>query len=127
MDTKISFDLVSPEKLIFNDSVFISSKIGNMILKDCKLEIVDNEKIIKLKVLLDVLNEKKFYQKFQIPKSSRINLKNIYAILNIKPNISAKNESLLDLVRSLICSDSILPNCFVFSKSELLITKSNSF
>ena len=31
-----------------------------------------------LKILLDILNEKKFYQKIQIPKSSRIKLKNVY-------------------------------------------------
>ena len=74
---KINLSILN-EKLIFNDSIFTSNKIGNMILKDCSLEIVDNEKIVKLKILLDILNEKKFYQKIQIPKSSRIKLKNVY-------------------------------------------------
>ena len=60
-----------------------------MILKDCVLEIIDGEKIIKLVGLLKVLNEKKFYQKIQIPKSNRIKLKNIY--FEIEKNLD-KNE-----------------------------------
>ena len=77
------------KKIVLNNSVFISDKIGNMILKDCVLEIVDGEKIIKLVGLLKVLNEKKFYQKIQIPKSNRIKIKNIY--FEMEKNLD-KNE-----------------------------------
>jgi len=77
------------EKLILNDSTFISSKIGNMILKNSSLEIVDDNQVIKLGVLLNIFNEKKFYQKIQIPKSNRIKLKNIY--VELEKNIN-KNE-----------------------------------
>tara|TARA_B100001996_G_scaffold29939_1_gene22808 strand:+ start:7 stop:1557 length:1551 start_codon:yes stop_codon:yes gene_type:complete len=69
------------QKLILNDSIFISEKIGNMILKNGILEIIEDEKILKLDILFDVINEKKFFQKIQIPKSNRIKLKNIYIVL----------------------------------------------
>ena len=43
-------------KLFFNDSIFISEKIGSMVFEKSLLEIVDDEKIIKLAIFLDVLN-----------------------------------------------------------------------
>ncbi len=75
-------------KFILDNSIFISDKIGKIVLKDCNLEIVNGERIFKSKILFDISDEKKFYQKFQIPKKSRIKLNNIYVVFekNFKTN-----------------------------------------
>ena len=39
---------------------------------------MDDKKIFKAKLLFDVIDQKKFYQKLQVPKSNRKNLNNIY-------------------------------------------------
>ena len=65
-------------KLILNNSVFISDKIGKMFFADSVLESIDKKKIFKSKILFEIYNQKKFFQKLQIPKNSRINLNNIY-------------------------------------------------
>ena len=65
-------------KLILNNSVFISDKIGKMFFVDSVLESIDKKKIFQSKILFEIYNQKKFFQKLQIPKNSRINLNNIY-------------------------------------------------
>ena len=65
-------------KLMLNNTVFISDKIGKMFFVDSVLESIDKKKIFKSKILFEIYNQKKFFQKFQIPKTSRINLNNIY-------------------------------------------------
>ena len=65
-------------KLMLNNSVFISDKIGKMFFLDSVLESVDKKQIFKSKILFEIYNQKKFFQKLQIPKTSRINLNNIY-------------------------------------------------
>ena len=65
-------------KLMLNNSVFISDKIGKMFFLDSVLESVDKKQIFKSKILFEINNQKKFFQKLQIPKTSRINLNNIY-------------------------------------------------
>ena len=51
-----------------------------MYLKDCKLEIIDGSKIFKSKILLEIYDEKKFYQRLQVPKNNRIKINNIYFV-----------------------------------------------
>ena len=65
-------------KLMLNNSVFISDKIGKMFFLDSVLETVDKKQIFKSKILFEINNQKKFFQKLQIPKTSRVNLNNIY-------------------------------------------------
>ena len=65
-------------KLMLNNSVFISDKIGKMFFLDSVLESVDKKQIFKSKILFEINNQKKFFQKLQIPKTSRVNLNNIY-------------------------------------------------
>ena len=65
-------------KLMLNNSVFISDKIGKMFFVDSVLESIDKKKIFQSKILFEIYNQKKFFQKLQIPKNSRINLNNIY-------------------------------------------------
>ncbi len=49
-----------------------------MILNDSTIEIIDDRKLFKSKILFKLNDQKKFYQKLQIPKSNRIKLSNIY-------------------------------------------------
>ena len=74
-------------KLALNNSVLISNKIGKMFFKDSVIEIIDNKKIFKSKILFKISNEKKFYQKLQISKNVRIKLNDIYFELEKDLNI----------------------------------------
>tara|TARA_Y100000590_G_scaffold468462_1_gene651318 strand:- start:998 stop:2593 length:1596 start_codon:yes stop_codon:yes gene_type:complete len=74
---KINFNIING-KFFLNDSSFTSDKIGKIFLEDAILESIENKKVFKSKIFFKILNQKKFYQKLQIPKSSRINLNNIY-------------------------------------------------
>jgi hypothetical protein len=58
-----------------------------MLFIDSVLETVDNKTIFKSKILFKISNQKKFYQKLQIPKNSRIKLFNIYLELEKDLNI----------------------------------------
>ena len=74
-------------KLVLNNSVLISNKIGKMFFKDSVIEIIDNKKIFKSKILFKISNEKKFYQELQISKNVRIKLNDIYFELEKDLNI----------------------------------------
>ena len=65
-------------KLILDNTTFFSNKIGKMIFTNSFIEQKDDKRIFKSNILFELLNQKKFYQKLQIPKNSRIELKNIY-------------------------------------------------
>ena len=75
------------EKLILNNTVISSNKIGKITFLDSNIESIDNKKIFKSKILFEISNQKKFYQKLQIPKNSRIKLFNIYFELEKDLNI----------------------------------------
>jgi hypothetical protein len=74
-------------KLMLSNSALISDKIGEMLFIDSFLESIDNKKIFKSKILFKISNQKKFYQKLQIPKNNRIKLNNIYFELEKDLNI----------------------------------------
>ena len=65
-------------KLILDNTTFFSNKIGKMIFTNSFIEQKDDKRIFKSNILFELLNQKKFYQKLQIPKSKRIKLNNIY-------------------------------------------------
>tara|TARA_Y100000590_G_scaffold431498_1_gene546365 strand:+ start:1512 stop:3113 length:1602 start_codon:yes stop_codon:yes gene_type:complete len=65
-------------KIILDKSTLISTKIGNVSFTDAIVETINGNKIFKAKILFTINNQRKFYQKLQVPKSSRIKLKNIY-------------------------------------------------
>ena len=56
----------------------ISKKIGKVTFLDCVIQEKDDKKIFKAKLLFDIIDQKKFYQKLQVPRSNRRNLNNIY-------------------------------------------------
>ena len=65
-------------KLVFDDSFLKSKKIGKLKFFDSSLKDIDDEQIFRSKILFEISDQKNFYKKFQILKSKRINLKNIY-------------------------------------------------
>ena len=65
-------------KLILNDSYLKSNKIGKLFIEESGIQLKDNKRILKLKMFYQIFDQKKFYQKLQIPKNVRINLNNIY-------------------------------------------------
>jgi len=74
---KINLEILNG-KLMFNNSTMTSKKIGKIIFLDSVIQENDGKKIFKSKFLFDIINEKKFYQKLQVPKSNRKKLNNIY-------------------------------------------------
>ena len=63
---------------MFNDSTMTSKKIGKITFLNSVIQEKDDRKIFKSKLLFDIIDQKKFYQKLQVPKSNRKNLNNIY-------------------------------------------------
>ena len=74
-------------KLIINDTVLISNKIGKLKFIESKLLEINNEQIIKTKILFNITDQKKFYQLFQVPKNNRMELNNIYVEVEKNLNI----------------------------------------
>ena len=73
-------------KLLFDDTVFISDKIGKLTFVNSQLLEQDNQNHFSAKILFKIENQKKFYQTFQILKSDRLKLKDIYIELDKKMN-----------------------------------------
>jgi len=94
-------------KLMLNNSVLIADKIAKMYLIDSVLEQTDDNKIFKSKILFEISNQKKFFQKLQFPKTNRLKLNNIYLeverdlkksetrIIKLMLNKEKKNNSLI--------------------------------
>ena len=95
---KIKINFVNG-KLILNDTLLISNKIGKMYFNNSFIEIVEDRKILKSKIFFEIESQKKLYQKLQIPKKNRIKLENIYLEV----------EKDLDI-------DEIIINKFIFNK-----------
>ena len=74
-------------KLIINDTTLISNKIGKLKFIESKLLEINNEQIIKTKILFNITDQKKFYQLFQVPKNNRMELNNIYVEVEKNLNI----------------------------------------
>ena len=74
-------------KLIINDTALISNKIGKLKFIESKLLEINNEQIIKAKILFNITDQKKFYQLFQVPKNNRMELNNIYVEVEKNLNI----------------------------------------
>ena len=74
---KINIEFING-KLIFDDTIFIANKVGNLYFLDSQFVEKNNNQIFKSKIFFDISNQNKFYQKFQISKTNRIKLDNIY-------------------------------------------------
>ena len=76
-------------KLIFDDTVLTSKKIGKLNFIDSKLIELNEKQLFKAKILFEINNPKEFYQTFQISKNNRIKLNDIY--LEIEQNLNSNN------------------------------------
>ena len=74
---KINLEILNG-KLMLNNSTMTSEKIVKLIFLDSVIQEKDDKKIFKSKFLFDIIDQKKFYQKLQVPKSNRRQLNNIY-------------------------------------------------
>ena len=83
-------------KLILNNSIVTSKKIGKVIFLDSIIEEIDDKKIFKSKLLFNIIDQKKFYQKLQVPKSNRKKLNNIY--LEIENDLDADDFKVNKLI-----------------------------
>ena len=98
-------------KLMLSDSFLISNKIGKMFFTNFVIESINNKNIFKSKILFEITNEKKFYQKLQITKANRIKLKNIY--FEIEKEINIENFK----INKFILNKAISNNSLIKSKN----------
>jgi len=62
----------------FKDSTFISKKLGSLKILNSELQNNNNKLFLNSKIIIDIQNQKKFYNIFQIPKIYRTDIKKIY-------------------------------------------------
>tara|TARA_Y100000590_G_scaffold320163_1_gene362437 strand:+ start:31 stop:1671 length:1641 start_codon:yes stop_codon:yes gene_type:complete len=86
-EAKIKLEIING-KLILSNSILESKKIGKILFVDSILDTEDNKTILKSKVLFNIYDQKKFYQKLLISKNDRIKLNNIYFEVEKDLNIS---------------------------------------
>ena len=70
-------------KINFNNSFLTSKKIGSLKLTESNLDLIDEKLTFKGSFNFNVVNQKKFYTVFQIPKKNRKLLKNIFFDLQL--------------------------------------------
>ena len=70
-------------KINFNNSLLTSKKVGSIKLIESNLDFIDEKLIFKGSFNFNVIDQKKFYTVFQIPKKNRKLLKNIFFDIHI--------------------------------------------
>ncbi len=76
-------------KIKFDNTELISEKFGFLTLYDSQLKKLNKDNLLRTKAVLDITNEKKFYQRFQIPKNLRKPLNKI--IFGIDKNLNTND------------------------------------
>ena len=76
-------------KMKFDNTELISEKFGFLTLFDSQLTKLNEDSLLRTKAVLDITNEKKFYQRFQIPKNLRKPLNKI--IFGIDKNLNTND------------------------------------
>ena len=76
-------------KMKFDNTKLISKKFGFLTLFDSQLTKLNEDSLLRTKAVLDITNEKKFYQRFQIPKNLRKPLNKI--IFGIDKNLNSND------------------------------------
>ena len=64
--------------LIFDDTTLVSKNFGNIKFFDSNLIEINKKNILRTKLILNVTDEKKFFQRFQIPKNIRKSINKFY-------------------------------------------------
>ena len=76
-------------KMKFDNTELISEKFGFLTLFDSQLTKLNEDSLLRTKAVLDITNEKNFYQRFQIPKNLRKPLNKI--IFGIDKNLNTND------------------------------------
>ena len=76
-------------KMKFDNTKLISEKFGFLTLFDSQLTKLNEDSLLRTKAVLEITNEKKFYQRFQIPKNLRKPLNKI--IFGIDKNLNSND------------------------------------
>ena len=89
----------------FDDSIFISDKIGFLKVLSSSLYTNNNKLLLKTHVLVDIQNLKKFYNTFQVPKKFRLDIKKIN--FNFETNLTSGKSRILNFQIDNIISDNL--------------------
>ena len=83
-------------ELKFDNSLFISENFGNLELVNSVLFSSEKENFIRSNIILEIQNQKKFYNIFQVPKSYRKDLKKINLI--IERNLTSSTTKIREVL-----------------------------
>ena len=88
-------------ELKFNNSLFVSENFGNLELISSVLYRSNKENFIRSNIALEIKNQKKFYNTFQIPKKYRKDLKRINLIIerNLTSNTTKIREVIINSIK----------------------------
>ena len=89
----------------FDDSIFISDKIGFLKVLSSSLYTNNNKLLLKTNILIDIQNLKKFYNTFQVPKKFRLDIKKIN--FNFETNLTSGKSRILNFQIDNIISDNL--------------------
>ena len=106
-NAKINLKFIN-EGLLLDNTSLTSNKIGKLIFLESSITEKDNQQFLKAKILFNIINEKKFYQKFQIPKNNRIKIKNIF--LQIEQNLNSNDVKFIEFIFNHSFNDNSLEN-----------------
>ena len=81
-------------KINVNNSNLIIDNIGSLSVRDSLMETVNNELLLRGRYNLKIQNQKKFYKLFQVPKTNRKKINNIY--FDLEYNMFNKDIKILD-------------------------------
>jgi len=98
----------------FDNSIFISKKLGTLKILRSNIYTNDNKFFLNSEVLIDIHNQKKFYNTFQIPKSYRKNIEKIK--FDFVTNITSGNTK----IKSFYIND-IISNNLAKKISEVIV------
>ena len=85
----------------FNNTYFLNNKIGSLNLYKSSIEIINNKLVIKGSYDFNIEKQKEFFKIFQVSKSNRRFIKNIYFDLEynmFKDELKIMNFKLNDLI-----------------------------
>jgi hypothetical protein len=106
----------------FDNSLFISDDFGNLELVNSVLYRSQKENFIRTNFIIDIKNQKKFYNIFQVPKNRRKNLSKINFI--IERNITLGSTKILQVKINSIKNDNLQERLNdIFEKSDFSIKK----
>ena len=90
----------------FDNSTFISNKLGSLKILRSNFYTIDNKLFLNSQILIDVKNQKRFYNTLQIPKLYRVNIKKIR--VDFVTNITSGTTKIINTQINDIISDNLV-------------------